>query len=116
MMKRLRNYGKRLIPQKVLPYQRFERRILKQLNALQSLLSDKKMAERLKIQPSKHVIKIPKAVQRDEKAQREVDRMLHKLLIKERKRWVEYINQNPRNAMTDDRANALIEKLATSKR
>jgi hypothetical protein len=33
-------------------------------------------------------------------------------LIAERKRFVKYINQNPGNAMTDDKAYALIEKLA----
>jgi hypothetical protein len=79
----------------------------KRLNALQELFSDQKMAERLKIQPSKHVIKIPSKAA-------DMDKALHKLLIAERKRFVKYINQNPRNKMTDDKAHDLIEKLAKS--
>jgi len=95
---------------KIYPSEKFERQILKRLKVLQELFSDKKMAERLKIQPSKHVIKIP---QRDDV--KDIDKVLNKLLIKERKRWVAYINQNPRNAMTDNKAYDLIEKLAKEK-
>ena len=77
----------------------------KRLAALQELFSDRGMAERLKIQPSKHVIKIPSKAP-------DMDKALHKLLIVERKRFVQYINQNPRNKMTNDKAHDIIEKLA----
>jgi hypothetical protein len=40
-----------------------------------------------------------------------MDKALHKLLIAERKRFVKYVNQNPRNKMTDDKAHDIIEKL-----
>jgi len=84
---------------------KFERGMRKRLKALQELFSDPRMAERLKIQVSKHVIKIPSKATDMEKA-------LHKLLIQERKRWVKYLNQNPRNKMTDNKAHDIIEKLA----
>jgi hypothetical protein len=87
------------------PSEKFERGMRKRLKALQELFSDQKLAERLKIQPSKHVIKIPSKAA-------DMDKASHKLLIAERKRWVKYINQNPRNKMTDDKAHDLIEKLA----
>jgi hypothetical protein len=90
---------------KILPSEKFERGMRKRLAALQELFSDQKMAERLKIQPSKHVIKIPSKAA-------DMDKALHKLLIAERKRFVKYVNQNPRNKMTDDKAHDIIEKLA----
>jgi len=92
---------------KILPSEKFERGMRKRLKALQELFSDQKMAERLKIQPSKHVIKIPSKAA-------DMDKALHKLLIAERNRFVQYINQNPRNKMTDDKAHDIIEKLAKS--
>jgi hypothetical protein len=90
---------------KILPSEKFERGMRKRLKALQELFSDQKMAERLKIQPSKHVIKIPSKAA-------DMDKALHKLLIAERKRFVKHVNQNPRNKMTDDKAHDIIEKLA----
>jgi len=50
------------------------------------------------------VIKIPSKAA-------DMDKVLHKLLIAERKRFVAYVNQNPRNKMTDDKAHDIIEKL-----
>jgi predicted component of type VI protein secretion system len=94
-------------PRKKIVTSKFERGMRKRLKALQELFSDPRMAERLKIQVSKHVIKIPSKATDMEKA-------LHKLLIAERKRWVKYINQNPRNKMTDNKAHDIIEKLAKS--
>jgi hypothetical protein len=77
------------------------------------MFSDKKMADRLKIPVSTHMIPIPEAsvVSRSVEKQNKIDKTLHALLQNERKRWVKWVNQNPRNAMTDQRAFALIEKM-----
>ena len=104
----------KVVRRKILPYEKFERATLKRLNILQQLFSDLGMANKLKIPVSNHVIKIPlmSAVPRSVEKQNKVDKELHSLLKSERKRWVKWVNQNPRNEMTDERAFALIEKMA----
>ncbi len=78
---------------------------LKRLVALQDLWSDEKLAHELKIPVKKHVISVPA------RGDQLFNYPLEKLLKKELQKWTAHVNKNPRNAMTESKASAILEKI-----